>query len=382
MRKLVSTEELGLDTKVPIRVGFLGPSILFGGGERWMLDLVRFCDRGRIQWTNCVIAHRWCAPGMRDTLAHFLPVYHEGKIYSNGRVRSCMIEVALQDLFRSSDIVVCWELDFRMRTWTEASRSRIVNVALREDPSLEASVGHGQYLAAVWENCRRSFGRSREGGVRVIPGGVDIARCSPLHPRKVMRQLWACGEEDLVVGYFGRIAPEKNCPALARTIRGLGERGIGVLYGSRASQAEDILASIRSIAGDRVRIFEPTEDIGSVLHAVDVVLLPSRTEGLSYSLLEAWAAGVPVVASPVGALPDLERRFGQLAVTVEPDEPEQILAEAVLDSVTGTQRDEIRQRAQNLVLTNFTVARMAGDWTEYLEGIVRKDGYPEESFYE
>jgi glycosyltransferase involved in cell wall biosynthesis len=188
-----------------------------------------------------------------------------------------------------------------------------------------------------------------------------------------MRHYWGCDESDLVVGYIGRIAPEKNCLAVARSVKGLGRRGIGVVYGSCASQARDILADIRSIAGDQVRVFDPTEDVGSILHAIDVFLLLSHTEGLSSSLLEAWAAGVPVVASPVGALPDLERQFGRLAVLAEPDASEETLAVAALEALNGAAKGEIRRRAQDVVWNHFTAGRMAMEWTDYLEFIVGMD---------
>jgi len=193
-----------------------------------------------------------------------------------------------------------------------------------------------------------------------------------------MRDLWACNDTDIVVGYVGRVALEKNCVAIARAVRGLGRRGLGVLYGTRTAQAESILAEIQRIAGDQIRVFNATEDVGSVLHAIDVFMLPSYAEGLSLGLLEAWTAGVPVVATRVGALPDLEARFGQLAVSVLPEATEKTLRQAVTEAVFGPRKDAIVRRAQTMVMTHFNAAKMARDWTAYLSsltdvGVLRKE---------
>ncbi|HEY1417500.1 MAG TPA: glycosyltransferase, partial [Myxococcaceae bacterium] len=58
-------------------------------------------------------------------------------------------------------------------------------------------------------------------------------------------------------------------------------------------------------AGEEVRFLGFVTDVGRVLAAADVLALPSRTEGLPMAALEAMAAGVPVVASAVGSLPEV-----------------------------------------------------------------------------
>ena len=352
-----------------VRVGFLGPSILAGGAERWMLDLVRFCDPIRIQWTCAVIAYEWCDMSMRAALAHLIPVYQEGSVYYRGESRPLSLEAAIYQLFNESEIVIGWELDKMMLTWTEDRHVRFINVAHRHDPSLEGTVGCGHYLAAVWHHCRESFGQNRKSSVWVIPNGIDIDRCYPAYPHRAMRDLWGCREEDIVVGYLGRIAPEKNLPALARAVIGLGECGRGIIYGSYANRAHEVVKQMRAIANNQILFYEVTEDIGSVLHAIDVFFLPSRTEGLSLSLLEAWAAGVPVVATAVGALPDLQRRFGKLAILVEPEATAELLSAAVIEAATGCEKEKIRKRAQNLVSKHFTVKQMAREWTDYISCI-------------
>jgi glycosyltransferase involved in cell wall biosynthesis len=91
--------------------------------------------------------------------------------------------------------------------------------------------------------------------------------------------------------------------------------------------------------GDRVRFLGPRSDVGDLLAACDLFVLPSRLEGLGVAALEAMAAGRPVVASRVGGLGEavVEGRTGLL---VPPDEPEAL--SAALGRILGD--DDLRAR--------------------------------------
>ena len=57
--------------------------------------------------------------------------------------------------------------------------------------------------------------------------------------------------------------------------------------------------------GDRVRFLPPGRDVGTLLRSVDALVLPSRHEGFPMVVVEAGLLGVPVIATRVGALPEL-----------------------------------------------------------------------------
>jgi glycosyltransferase involved in cell wall biosynthesis len=91
-----------------------------------------------------------------------------------------------------------------------------------------------------------------------------------------------------------------------------------------------------------------------ILHAIDLFVLPSRTEGLPITILEAMAAGRPVVATTVGGIPELVRH-GETGLLVPPKDPQR-LAEAMLALLHGqTSARAMGTAGRALVAASFTV---------------------------
>jgi len=114
------------------------------------------------------------------------------------------------------------------------------------------------------------------------------------------------------------------------------------------------------------------EDVPGVLAGLDLVLLPSRIEGMGNALMEAMAAGRPVVATRVGGVPELVVH-GQTGLLVEPDDA-QGLARAVLALLADRDlRVEMGQAGRRRVLRDFTPRAMAGAMERlYLEVLAEK----------
>jgi glycosyltransferase involved in cell wall biosynthesis len=278
------------------------------------------------------------------------------------------LDAAAEHLLGPADIVVTWEVDDDIRSLVDRIRVPVVNVAHRHDQaSLTRHLKLSDNLVTVWPSCRGTFGADNAERVAVIPNGVDLNRCHPLRSRATMRRLWGCSDAALVVGYLGRLDAHKNCVAIARAVEGLGDGAVGVIVGSWTSRAAEVESAVRELVGDRVHVCPPVEDIGSVLAAIDVFMLPSSSEVCSLSLLEAWAAGVPVVATRVGAVPDLEAEYGPLVVSMDPAAKSADLAVAIRHATSGSaELAAMRRRAADLVRQRFNVLRMARAWDEYL----------------
>jgi glycosyltransferase involved in cell wall biosynthesis len=139
---------------------------------------------------------------------------------------------------------------------------------------------------------------------RFVPNGVDTERFRPLRllSRVALRHDLGVGDRPLVV-YAGRLVPEKGLDdmiaAWPRVERAHPGAELAVL-GAGPCEAE-----LRRRAPVAVKFLGDVADVAPYLLAADAFVLPSQTEGLSNALLEAMAAGLPIVATSVGGNADL-----------------------------------------------------------------------------
>jgi len=128
---------------------------------------------------------------------------------------------------------------------------------------------------------------------------------------------------DLVVGCIGRLAEVKRVEWALAVFEALAMR-FPRLHLAFVGDGDQRRALERSIAklgglGERVHLLGAVQDMLPVYQALDTVLLTSRSEGLPVALIEAAAAGLPVVATPVGGVPELvaHERTGYLGASCE-----------------------------------------------------------------
>jgi len=109
-----------------------------------------------------------------------------------------------------------------------------------------------------------------------------------------------------------------------------------------------------------VRLLGWRRDVPDLLHAMDVFLLTSRFEGLPRALLQAMAAGVPVVATAVDGTPEVVRD-GRTGLLI-PSEDAQAAADKVLELIRDP---ELRKRCvrggRRMLTRGFDIHRMVRD---------------------
>src|SRR6185295_6889874 len=147
--------------------------------------------------------------------------------------------------------------------------------------------------------------------IEQIYNGVDTAKFRPAPTgRADLGRTGFAGPNEFVVGTVGRMAAIKDPLVLARAFRMLREAagashvrlvmvGDGPLREDvKRFLAQEEAANLTWLPGRR-------DDIDAVLRGLDLFVLPSKNEGISNTILEAMATGLPVVATNVGGNPEL-----------------------------------------------------------------------------
>jgi glycosyltransferase involved in cell wall biosynthesis len=194
---------------------------------------------------------------------------------------------------------------------------------------------------------------------RVIPNGVDLSAFS-VEDREAARRRLGLDAGPLAVS-IGRLSHQKGQDVLLDAWVEVPARVEGaqlVLVGTGPEEA-----ALRSRAGT-ARLVGARDDVSSWLAAADVVVVPSRWEGLAYVVLEALASGRTVVASDVAGM---REALGDTGTVVPPEDPA-ALAEALARALARTDGSGTRERAERL----FDVRRATGAMAELYEEIVRR----------
>ncbi len=159
---------------------------------------------------------------------------------------------------------------------------------------------------SVAESVRQVYGLAP---VRVVPNGIPVAGFAPTPAaREEVRASLALPPEAPVFVTVGRLSLQKNSAALLRAFASQALRSLGAHLllagdGDLRSQLEQF--ALRLSLGDRIRFLGVRSDVPRLLAAADVFALASRYEGNPLTVMEAMAAGLPVVATRVGCVPEL-----------------------------------------------------------------------------
>jgi glycosyltransferase involved in cell wall biosynthesis len=172
-----------------------------------------------------------------------------------------------------------------------------------------------------------------------------------------------------IVGAAGRLSYEKGFDQLVLAAAQVVQRdpNVGFVLFGEGIQREALSASIEACGLTKSFVLAGfRSDLEQVLPNLDVVVLPSRTEGLPVIALEAMAARVPVVATAVGGTPEA-LVDGICGYLVPPENPE-ALANRLLDVLASDERRaEMGARGRERVLSTFTFEEQAATYAALFE---------------
>lgn len=211
-----------------------------------------------------------------------------------------------------------------------------------------------------------------------IFSGIDLSPYESAEAHKAeTRASLGAGPGDLLVGGVGRLEPIKGFTyfiAAAERIAKDVPQARFILAGQGALEDElKAQAAQAATLGDRFRFLGARGDVPSLMAAMDLLVVPSLNEGMGRVVLEAGAAGTPVVAAAVGGIPEVveDSKTGILVPAKSP--------EAIAQAVTALSEERARleamgRAAQDVVAPAYGLERMVMRIEALYEELIEEKG--------
>jgi len=239
-----------------------------------------------------------------------------------------------------------------MHPLREATKSRLVFLAARRADA----------VVAVSEAVRQRFSEQAHldpARIDVIHNGIDLEPYEHLPERDVARAHLGWPAERPVVTIVGVLRPGKAHDVLLRAVPAVKsafpEVSVKIVGGGELAPA--VMETVASL-GDTVEILGARSDVPEILAATDVVVQASHSEGLPTVMMEAGAAGRPVVATDVGGTRDIvvHDETGLLVARGDSEG----LARGIVQLLGGPcAAGEMGRRARERIFTTFSLRAQA-----------------------
>lgn len=333
-RGLAPSLRLWQNRRVEVRLALIMNVLLFitshrmGGAEHYFLRLAAFLrERGHrlvvVSKPQAEVTRRLRERGF---LVHTWPMWGKGDLLSLlrlvGLIRREEVEVVNTHLSTAH-----WWGGWAGR-WTN-----VPTVARVAATNRATWLRHASWWWAVSEGVKEHLiaqGLPPE-RIVVLYNGLDGERFQSLPPREEARRLWGLPSEAVAIGTVANLVPRKGhrflLEAVAQVQRDF-PRPLHLLWAGEGPtrRALEQQAGEKGMAS-QVHFLGYLSDVRPLLAALDLFVLPSLQEGLPSAVLEAMAAGVPVIATEIPGLPEAVVS-GQTGLLVPPAQVE-ALAEAL-----------------------------------------------------
>jgi len=170
--------------------------------------------------------------------------------------------------------------------------------------------------------------------VITLPLGIEIRKFKPdgkdgLELRQRARKALGIGEKTFVVGFIGRLSSEKNVQSLivafADFLKSVSTfKNILLLIMGGGKEEKRLMKLSRELQmGKHVLFTGYIEDVPKTIHAIDVLVVPSFTEGSPIVILEAKASGIATIASNIPGIKEIIND-GESGLLVNPNKTNEI----------------------------------------------------------
>jgi sugar transferase (PEP-CTERM/EpsH1 system associated) len=210
--------------------------------------------------------------------------------------------------------------------------------------------------------------------LRVIRNGIDTSAYRAASRGAALRESLGLGPDTPIIGSVGRLAEIKQLDVLirafARVRRGCPDAHL-LLVGDGLERGNLEALSEELGLGRAVHFAGYQSGVADYLHAMNCFALTSRSEGTPQAVLEASVAGLPVVATRVGGIPEIIED-GRTGVLFEPGD-EESLADTLLNFIRDPESARsLGEAARRRVESLYGIGRMAREYHEHFLRILRR----------
>jgi len=198
--------------------------------------------------------------------------------------------------------------------------------------------------------------------VEVVPNGVDINKFE-------IRSTKSETKEKILIT-VSRLVKKNAVGDIIESLQYLPENVKFLILGEGEEKEKLALIVTRYALQNRVKFFGFVEQskMMDYFQNADIFIRPSLSEGLGTAFLEAMAAGLPVIATPVGGIPDF-LRDNETGLFCEINNPKSIAEKVKLLLENGGLKNKIIVNAQKLVIENYDWDLIAGKMRKILDKI-------------
>jgi len=361
------------------------PNLDFGGTEVWLSTLMKCSQRCLIEWSLVKPAGELKTnPKILEELLPYGKFHLEEEIdMEHPNLFTYKNKPEMNKVFLNSDVIVVWGIEDFANWFPKIDKPIVVISKCHPEDTfhadiLEKNAPLATRFAAVSCEAMNAYPEIIRKSVNIIPNGFLPDHTFSDKSKEEQKQAWGLSKDDIVIGFVGRWCKEKNPLALGKVISALPEEYKGVYVGVTHSgpwsceeehYKEDMDKFLsREDQERRLKYIDVQHKIGDTMKGIDVLLMPSEKEGFCLVLIEAWAAGVPVVSTNVGVFKDMYQMFGfPFGQVIDPHDGGDVMSHKIKAALEMTPEELLEIKGH--VLYRFNGITTAHRWLEYLHGL-------------
>ena len=229
-------------------------------------------------------------------------------------------------------------------------------------------------IASEWTSSRIPSNK-----IHLIPNSVDTTRFTAPEPGQkfFLREQLGLPREAVIAIYTGRLVSYKGLPLLLRVwneIRTKHSNVLLILAGTGGLDIHNCEQELREYVTSNhmeqhVRFTGAVDNVAEYLQASDLFVFPTENDAFPSSLVEAMACGLPVLATPVGAIPTIIKN-GENGILVEPGNHLQLFQALEVMLSDGSHVSQLGQAALQTVSSRYSAKAVNQEYLSLFQSLV------------